>query len=173
MRCRRSVRSAARRPSVGEAHAAIRLVRDQPLSASRRTIPLTEAGEMSRRCGDLVRRRRLRAALEVVDRLEVVLDRAAERLRDGRRARASRRLQLRAATPRTMQDRHGGAVAHLVRDAAAQEILHALVAVRAHGDEVAPLALGRGGDLGAGVAAGEHALGVDARGLELVAPRSM
>ena len=134
-RWRRSVRSAARRPSLGEAHAAIALVRDEPLIGEAAHHPAHRRRRDAERGGDLVGRRRLAAALELVDRLEVVLDRAAERRRRGLGAHAGCTPARRS--PRTMQHRARVTVPHLVRHAAADQVLHALwpcvhIAIRSH-----------------------------------------
>src|SRR4051812_39382939 len=63
---------------------------------------------------------------------------------------------------------HRGPMPDFIRDAPADEILDALVAVRAHGDEVATLTRGGLRDFRARVTAGEDAFHGDARLLEHV-----
>src|SRR5436190_1298220 len=63
-------------PFFRESHAAIRLVRDQTLIGEATHHPADRRGGDVEAQRDLIRRRGLRAALEVVDRLEVILYRA-------------------------------------------------------------------------------------------------
>src|SRR2546423_610906 len=53
--------------------------------------------------------------------------------------------------------------------ASVQKVLEKTVAVRRHGDEIAPLAQRRVDDLAAGIAAGEYTLGLESVFLETVA----
>jgi hypothetical protein len=148
----RAQRGAA--PRVGEPHAAVALVLEQPLLGE----PPHHAAHARRRdaeaLGERVRRCDAAAPLQVVDRLQVVLDRLGQL---GPSVTARRRCA------RAAHEQHGdrGAVPHRVRDAAVDDVADEAVAVRRHRDQVAPLALGRREDLVGGVAVREQRVGVE------------